>query len=639
MNTSELGKQAARLGTISWTTEQFRVIEADATERILVDAGPGTGKTAVVCARVAWLIDHAGLEPTEIWLVSFTRTAVHELRNRIGTFLSEPSKAAGIRIATIDAHSWAIQSGFNRDATLTGSYEDNIRNVIHLIQTSEGVFQYVANVRHLFVDEAQDVVGARVELVLELINSLPEESGVTVMCDEAQAIYGFSEDEVSADIKGTLPESIREFMGEKFSELELTEIHRTDDATLCEVFAKGRAILRKARTKPEKTFHGIRELISESNHGDLGGHREDLQSLPDDLADSFLLFRRRGEALEASGYLGLRPHRLRMSGLPAMIHDWIGLLLWDWPDQEMTQADFNQRWSERMKGRTDFTADTAWDRLVRLVGLTKTRVSVARLAQKLAGGSPPIDLCLPDFGYEGPIVGTIHGAKGREADQVRLYLPHVSDDQHANHEDIEEESRVLFVGASRARKALYVGRGATKAFARRLDPSGRAFTPYPFSKGKKQARSAVEIGRIGDVGPEGLVGKEFFPSVKDAKKAQARIIAASRQMVNAEAKSAGKELNWAYGVTTEKCPEEPFVYLSQRVNMDMFGIAEKVNEIVAMNRWKPPIKIPYLRSFGTRTIAVAPDDPVRETLHGPWRDSGFMLAPLLLGYGIVYFRF
>jgi hypothetical protein len=39
-----------------------------------------------------------------------------------------------------------------------------------------------------------------------------------------------------------------------------------------------------------------------------------------------------------------------------------------------------------------------------------------------------------------------------------------------------------------------------------------------------------------------------------------------------------------------------------------------------------------------RTIALAPDDPVREQLHAPWCDSGLIAAPMLMGYSIASFR-
>ncbi|OVE74871.1 hypothetical protein BVX95_01000, partial [archaeon D22] len=215
--------------SFDWTDEQLEVIQKDVCAKQLVDAGPGTGKTAVTCARIAYLINDLGVEPVHIWLISFTRTAVHELRQRIGEFLNDKSMAVGIRIATIDAHAWSIQSGFKEDASLVGTYDDNIKNVIDLIKSHDGVFDYLSRVRHLFVDEAQDVIGPRCELVLEVINALSEKSGVTVVSDEAQSIYGFAEDvDNSSTTLGMLPLAIKEYFPQ-FETKHLREIHRTKD--------------------------------------------------------------------------------------------------------------------------------------------------------------------------------------------------------------------------------------------------------------------------------------------------------------------------------------------------------------------------------------------------------------------------
>jgi len=70
---------------------------------VLVSAGPGMGKTAVACARVAQLIAD-GVEPANIWLVSFTRTAVREIRNRIAALVQWEDRASAVRITTLDSH-------------------------------------------------------------------------------------------------------------------------------------------------------------------------------------------------------------------------------------------------------------------------------------------------------------------------------------------------------------------------------------------------------------------------------------------------------------------------------------------------------------------------------------------------------
>jgi DNA helicase-2/ATP-dependent DNA helicase PcrA len=52
----------------------------------LVVAGPGTGKTSTLVARVRWLIDH-GAAPTSILALTFSRKATEELRERLAAAL------------------------------------------------------------------------------------------------------------------------------------------------------------------------------------------------------------------------------------------------------------------------------------------------------------------------------------------------------------------------------------------------------------------------------------------------------------------------------------------------------------------------------------------------------------------------
>ena len=52
------------LGELDDDAKQQSVITTAPDARLLVGAGPGTGKTAVACARIAKLIDTDGVEPT-----------------------------------------------------------------------------------------------------------------------------------------------------------------------------------------------------------------------------------------------------------------------------------------------------------------------------------------------------------------------------------------------------------------------------------------------------------------------------------------------------------------------------------------------------------------------------------------------
>ena len=118
---------------------------------------------------------------------------------------------------------------FDGGAELLGTYNENIKKLTKMIREDKNgdISDYLETVEHLIVDEAQDIVGIRGELVLEIIGKLSDNCGVTVFSDEAQAIYGFSLDEdsiVPGNKQNTLAEKIREKYSERFSSCELREV-------------------------------------------------------------------------------------------------------------------------------------------------------------------------------------------------------------------------------------------------------------------------------------------------------------------------------------------------------------------------------------------------------------------------------
>ena len=549
---------------IEWDKSQWDVIDAPQEERLLVGAGPGTGKTAVACARVSQLIDRDGLEPSRIWLISFTRTAVREIRDRIAAYLEDASAAYAVKIATLDSHAWTIHSGFDDEARILGSYEENIERVFDLVRQDENVAEYLESIDHLVVDEAQDIVGIRSDLVVEMVRKLSSSCGVTIFADEAQAIYGFADDrEVQpGEIREpSFPEKIRGGAAHPFRECELTEVHRTGSPQLLTIFSDTRRKILTAACNAEDKLAAIKEEISSLAHGE--APRVDDAALAE-VEDAFILYRRRCDVLLTSSRLTQNgvSHRVRMSGLPVCLMPWIGAALSEHTEPDLNKGTFEELWVDRVHATSLATcdADFAWANLARMAGRTQTVVDMRLLRQRLGRKQPPAELCYAELGLRGPIVGTIHASKGREADTVHLMLP----DTHNQNIDQDEEARVVFVGATRGRSRLLIGRGC-RQYASRIEASGRT---YCLQTRYNKPRAQVEIGRSSDIVADGLAGRSFFTSADTVRTSQTRIRSIADEFVSLVAES-DHEAGFAYRLR-EDGQGQCLAVLSQSVNADLF---------------------------------------------------------------------
>lgn len=611
------------------------MIESPPENRILVDAGPGTGKTAVACARVAWLIKN-GMFGDKIWLISFTRTAVQEIRDRIRTFLNDEESAYAVRVATLDSHAWKIHSGFDRGAELLGTYNENIKDLTKLIREdiNGDISEYLETVDHLIVDEAQDIVGIRAELLMEIISKLSDSCGITVFSDDAQAIYGFSLDEddfIKEKNQKTLSEKIHEKFGKRFTTCELKKVYRTNSHTLNELFTTTRQKVLKPVEKPLKKHTEVRNdilgLADEKNipRVEIGGG-----NYPD---DCFLLYRRRAEVLMAASLFGETPHRIRMSGLPHCLHSWIGACLSEHTKRTLTEKDFINYWANGVEGTTkEIGADQkgAWEHLVRLAGKTHTVIDMNILRQQLGQGKPPSELCFPEIGTKGPIIGTIHASKGREADFVYLRMPEeINGNGDINENtDYDEETRVLYVGATRARKYLGVGNGYNYHFSSKVKNSGRVF------KNTGNMTAMVEIGREDDISARGIAGRNYYEDADAVRKNQKRLHSLANKITKASAKI-DTYSGYVYRLTPEDENEDIAVLSKEALTSDLF----EIGKIFDGNNHRPPDQLKHLRIYGLRTIVLPPESPECNDLYEPWASSGIMLAPIILGYTKEFFPY
>ena len=219
--------------------EQIR--KAGAGVRMLVDAGPGTGKTEMAAVRLANLA-RAGVSPGQILVLSFSRSAVRNLTDRIArvedTNDAVLEELRHLSIRTFD--SWAFRilrlMGHPVPKLLARTHDHNIEALTSLIVGTQRdrIRTVIGDRCHLIVDEFQDLPGVRGELVLVLLDLLspPRNTGAgfTILGDPAQAIYGFAANagERKFPTSAEYWQRVKDAYGSELEVVTLTHNYRAD---------------------------------------------------------------------------------------------------------------------------------------------------------------------------------------------------------------------------------------------------------------------------------------------------------------------------------------------------------------------------------------------------------------------------
>ena len=611
-------------------TLQDAVITAPVSDRLLVDGGPGTGKTEVACRRVAWLIDEAGIYPDNIRLISFTRAAVHEIRDRIGTYLENRDQKFTVKIATIDSYASEIIRGYNEKFKFTGTYDDSIAEALRLITRDDATSEIFEKTEHLIIDESQDIVGIRADFLLAFIRHLPPSGGVTVFSDNAQAIYDWLAQQNPELYEGNRnPLSLRippDFPG-KFHDVSLKTVHRTESKNLIHIFTKTRDLVLQDSIDPKEKFRRVREEIRENADGVVP--KIESQKITG-CSSCFILYRENREILFASEQLATTAHRIRMKDLPWCIHPWLGICLSEYTGLLLKKQEFLDIWEQKagvLKNNT-IGPDTAWAQLETISGQNDGSISLRILRGKLWHQHPPDIFCTREIGPDGPIISTIHASKGREADEVRLMLPAGRREDGQSNEQNAEETRVLFVGATRARRKLSVGQGYGFYPVSYLGPFNRRYNLIP-----RRQSAKIQIGCENDITARDVAKNMSETDIRASQNILAGLsgkITRARMVKHSESDfryllkaDGGKILADITDGSLKTDMTEIKKWLGRRMNTWMLDFPDAIND---------------LRIFGVRTIVLQPDSPECSLLRYPWNTSGIMLAPVIMGFPEIIFK-
>jgi DNA helicase-2/ATP-dependent DNA helicase PcrA len=457
---------------------QKRVANAPAENRMVVEAGPGTGKTHVACERVVALVQKQGIAPSRILLLSFTRIAVAELRNRIGQRLKDVPGLAALQITTFDSFAARLLS--NAGESLTGRYDANIRLATRLMRSDNPLISDTfGQLEHLVIDEAQDLVGDRREMCKALIDLMHSTCGITILGDFAQSIYGYQRTGL-ADT--TLLDEVAK-RGDFVTD-RLDRDHRTKTETLRNMFGSVRKMLREFQGNPKDGYFEVRDHIRlatiENDRTGFALHPSTTRGLI--LTRSRRALHTAAEELRAVG----RNFRLRLPERPLRIEPWIGAMLGGFTGSTRLSRDQIVALHEALSPAPPRDAEKCWEVLFELDGSGRQLVSVGRVAESLA--DPPIELLCDYEGTSGPLLSTIHAIKGHEADRVMMLLSRAPTSENI---DWAEEARILYVGATRASEELRIGWISPRSFFR-VGDSERHWSP-------RNENLLIEIGLEGDL--------------------------------------------------------------------------------------------------------------------------------------------
>ena len=427
---------------------QEDIIERSAAERIVVVAGPGAGKTQTTRARLEALIGR-GVPAPGIVVISYSRGAVAELRAR----LRRIEDVRSLDITTLDSLAGRLVTAAD-EGYVFESYDNTIRAAAMLLGEGNRIAEaWLGERRHVVIDEAQDVLGIRRELMLAIIANLPPDCGVTVLCDPAQAIHEYDERRAGRGV----PVAIDNLLKEKanFERRELSRNYRTANPSLLALADEGRAILARAASG-ERALELMRGLLREKSEGPPPPPHGALP--PPELS----LFRWRAEAAWHTVRMLAEGVPVSLDGLvskaevPALAPAWVGRAM------ELLDGRGRDALPETAVSLSeDPLAPGESELRDALVGaIHQGRFKAVLMARMMMNGNAPPVPEPPGLMR----VSTIHAAKGGEADNVAVYLPNERNKFGFDTDPIEE-ARVLYVAGTRARRRLYVS-GATGAMER-----------------------------------------------------------------------------------------------------------------------------------------------------------------------------
>ena len=477
---------AQKMSTDRVDESQRLAIEVGAETRQVVIAAPGSGKTEVVSALLEYLIKENAVDPVNgLLVISFSNAAVHAAEARLRARGASP-----VAVQTMDSLATELLSDVSETEYTHLGFDARIALATLLLKRDR--WDRIDNLEHLVVDEVQDLVGVRAELLSAIIAALPDDAGFTLLGDPAQGIYDFQ----------TRPTPSGEFPGSRLTSNDLLLVVSAGNGVVTRTLTgQYRAISRDAqaavRLRESALPGGDASAIEdfEASLVDLGPIEDVLDLVGSWPGTTALLTATNGQALRAAGTLRSRGvlTEIKRSTREQIAAGWIARLLGDSPTEAITRADIEKLIAERPP---ELDVPRIWRALRSLSGARGTEVSLTRVSSRLRSPRPLI----PDLVEQTTariVVSTVHRAKGLEFDNVIL-LDFPDRKWRDAQPQIDEIIRTRFVALTRARSRLARASGPDDRIVRPDIKRGSRRARWYVGGPKKWMTLGYEIG-VGDI--------------------------------------------------------------------------------------------------------------------------------------------
>jgi hypothetical protein len=429
---------------MSLTKEQQDIVNLDLDAKVLVTAGPGTGKTHTLIARLAHLIQNNDVAPgQEILVLSFSRAAVREIRNRCADVGDD---LAYVNVTTFDSYATRLLSMIEPDGEWASQgYDGRIENAVRVIQLGLAE-DYLCDIKHVFVDEIQDLVGIRAELVKTILENI--NAGFGLFGDPAQGIYNFQlEDPNEREIgSAALYEWVRENFGSDLTERKLSKNHRATSKAAQTALWAGEKL-----NQNSPSFKSIYDCLTSDLQGlQLLGNQDDFaEKLKKAKGNTAVLCRNNGQALMLSRKLHEAEveHILGRGADDRLIPAWIARVLSQSTFAILSKNTFAAYCMN--EGIDETGIEEKWRLLKKTEGENAKSLNLFRLNSNCRQSN------IPDWMNEYKLsqiaISSIHRAKGLEFDTVIVATCDRFEDEE---EFVGEECRTLYVALTRPKRNL-----------------------------------------------------------------------------------------------------------------------------------------------------------------------------------------